>query len=111
MDENKRPKIYIEHPTMTGEEIRTRTQSVWDRFYSYGRIWDRSDMLKSYKSRIAFLLISKLYRQMYANTGIATDSERIQRSAKRAQFLGKLARRFFIAEPMPNLTVPVSPRH
>jgi hypothetical protein len=30
--------------------------------------------VKSLKSRLAFMLISKLYRQMYANTGIATDS-------------------------------------
>ena len=66
-------------------------------------------MLKTYKSKIAFLLISKLYRQMYANTGIATDSARIQRSAKRAQYLGRLARRFFIAQPMPDLRVPNSP--
>jgi hypothetical protein len=33
----------------------------------------------SLKARIAFLLISKLYRQMYANTGIATDSARVNR--------------------------------
>ena len=29
------------------------------------------------KGRLAFVLISKIYRQMYANTGIATDSARI----------------------------------
>lgn len=107
MDESRRPKIYIEHPTMTGDEIRAKTQTVWDRFYSWERVWSRSDMLKSYKSRIGFVLISKLYRQMYANTGLATDSARTQRSAKRAQFLGRLARRFFVSEPMPHLTVPV----
>ena len=32
------------------------------------------------RSRLAFVLISKLYRQMYANTGIATDSARVSRS-------------------------------
>jgi radical SAM superfamily enzyme YgiQ (UPF0313 family) len=110
MDESKRPKIYIEHPTMTGDEIRMKTQGVWDRFYSWGRVWSRSDMLKSYKSRIGFVLISKLYRQMYANTGLATDSARTQRSAKRAQFLGRLARRFFVSEPMPDLQVPLQSR-
>jgi radical SAM superfamily enzyme YgiQ (UPF0313 family) len=106
MDENKRPKIYIDHPTMTSDEIRSRTQSVWDRFYSYRSSWDRSNMLKSYKSRIAFVLISKLYRQMYANTGIATDSARIQRSANRAQMIGRVARRFFVSAPMPDLAMP-----
>jgi hypothetical protein len=63
-------------------------------------------MLKSYKSRIAFVLISKLYRQMYANTGIATDSARIQRSANRAQMIGRVARRFFVSAPMPDLAMP-----
>jgi radical SAM superfamily enzyme YgiQ (UPF0313 family) len=106
MDENKRPKIYIEHPTMSGDEIRMRTQSVWDRFYSYKRSWERSNMLKSYKSRVAFVLISKMYRQMYANTGIATDSARIQRSAKRAQMIGRVVRRFFVSAPMPDLSMP-----
>lgn len=108
MDEASRPKIYMEHPTMSADEIRSRTQSVWDRFYSIGNIWERSSMLKTYKSRMAFLLISKLYRQMYANTGIATDSARVQASAKRARMIGRLARRFFVAPPMPDLTVPRS---
>jgi hypothetical protein len=108
MDEASRPKIYMDHPTMSADEIRSRTQSVWDRFYSVGHIWERSNMLKSYKSRVAFLLISKLYRQMYANTGIATDSARVQASPKRAQLIGRVARRFFVAAPMPDLTVPQS---
>jgi len=109
MDESSRPKIYMEHPTMTADEIRSRTQRVWDDFYSWGRIWERSNMLKSYKSRVAFLLISKLYRQMYANTGIATDSARVQASARRAQLIGRVARRFFVAAPMPDLRVPGIP--
>ena len=29
-----RPKVYIEHPVMSPNEIRERTQGVWDRFYS-----------------------------------------------------------------------------
>jgi radical SAM superfamily enzyme YgiQ (UPF0313 family) len=109
MDEASRPKIYMEHPTMSADEIRSRTQGVWDRFYSVGSIWQRSSMLKSYKSRLAFVLISKLYRQMYANTGIATDSARVAASAKRAQMIGRVARRFFVAAPMPDLTVPQAP--
>ena len=35
---------------------------------------------------MAFVLISKLYRQMYANTGIATDSARVSRAEKWARF-------------------------
>ena len=37
-----------------------------------------------------FVLISKLYRQMYANTGIATDSARVARSARRARVLAQV---------------------
>jgi hypothetical protein len=55
---------------------------------------------------MTFMLVSKLYRQMYANTGIATDSARVARSAKRARVFGRACRRFFISAPMPDLAVP-----
>jgi radical SAM superfamily enzyme YgiQ (UPF0313 family) len=104
----RRPRIYTPHPTMSADEIRTRTQGVWDRFYSLGAIWQRSTCVRSLRARLAFLLISKLYRQMYANTGIATDSARVARSAKRARVLAKFARRLFMAAPMPDLAEPPS---
>jgi radical SAM superfamily enzyme YgiQ (UPF0313 family) len=37
-----RPKVYIEHPVMSADEVRRRTQQVWDRFYSLTSIWKRS---------------------------------------------------------------------
>ena len=49
------------------------------------------------------MLISKLYRQMYANTGIATDSARVSRSAQWARLIAKHTRRLFVAPPMPEL--------
>jgi radical SAM superfamily enzyme YgiQ (UPF0313 family) len=101
-----RPKVYTPHPVMGAEEIRDRTQGVWDRFYSFSAIWSRSTCVKSYKSRLAFVLISKLYRQMYANTGIATDSARVSRSAKWARLIARHTRRLFVAAPMPELAVP-----
>jgi len=102
----KRPKLYIPHPTMSAEEIRARTQDVWDRFYSLKAIWKRSTVTPNLRSRLAFLLVSKLYRQMYANTGIATDSARVSKSRKWAQRLATVARRLFVADPMPELEVP-----
>ena len=75
-----RPKVYSPHPVMSSDEIRKLTQGVWDRFYSLPRIWARSRAVESLRARVAFVLISKLYRQMYANTGIATDSARTARS-------------------------------
>ena len=103
---SERPKVYTPHPVMTADEIRARTQATWDRFYRLGTIWERSTCVKSWRGRLAFVLISKLYRQMYANTGIATDSARVARSARRARILARLVRRLFITQPMPNLQAP-----
>jgi hypothetical protein len=58
------------------------------------------------RARVAFVLISKLYRQMYANTGIATDSARVQRSTRWARWMGYACRRLFLGKPMPELAVP-----
>jgi hypothetical protein len=103
---NLRPKLYWSHPTMSAEEIRLHTQSVWDTFYSLKSIWVRSRFIKSMRARLAFLLISKIYRQMYADTGIATDSARVSRSARWARWLAKPCQRLFAGPPMPNLKVP-----
>jgi radical SAM superfamily enzyme YgiQ (UPF0313 family) len=103
---SRRPRIYTPHPAMSSDEIRVRTQGVWNRFYALGNVWQRSSCVRSLKSRLAFVLLSKLYRQMYANTGIATDSARVARSAKRARVLAKIARRLFVAAPMPDLAEP-----
>ncbi len=102
----RRPKVYTPHPVLTPDEIRERTQGVWDQFYSLPHIWRRSRAVKSLKNRIGFVLCSKLYRQMYANTGIATDSARHAKSERMARWLAKPCRRLFTAKPMPDLQVP-----
>ena len=101
-----RPKVYTPHPVMEPDEIRRRTQGVWDDFYSLPKVWERSKCVKSLKSRLAFVMISKLYRQMYANTGIATDSARVNRSARWARVIAAPCRRLFAAPPMPELQIP-----
>jgi len=101
-----RPKVYCPHPLMSADEIRQRTQAAWDRFYALTCIWKRSSFIKSARGRLAFVLISKLYRQMYANTGIATDSARVARSARWARWLAKPCRYLFAGRPMPHLEVP-----
>ena len=105
---SRRPKIYIEHPAMGAAQIRTLTQGVWDRFYSIRSIWRRSRVVSSLKARLAFVLISKIYRQMYANTGIATDSARVNRSARWARLMAIPCRRLFVGRRMPDLAVPAS---
>ena len=102
-----RPKVYIAHPVMSPDEIRRRTQAVWDEFYSIGRIWRRSrGAVSSIRGRLAFLLISKIYRQMYANTGIATDSARVNRSAQWARLMAVPCRRLFAGRPLTDLELP-----
>jgi hypothetical protein len=96
------------HPRMSADELRMHTQRVWDRFYALRPVWERARCVRSLRARLAFVLISKLYRQMYANTGIATDSARVQHSARRARWLARVARRLFVARPMPGLKEPTS---
>jgi radical SAM family protein len=101
-----RPQLFWDHPVMSASEIRTRTQAVWDHFYSLRLIWKRAQFIPSMKGRLAFLLISKLYRRMYADTGIATDSARLAWSARWARLLARSCRRLFAGEVMPWLQVP-----
>jgi len=102
----KRPKMFTPHPTMSSEEIKTRTQAVWDRFYDWGAVWERSSCTPGWKSRLAFVLLSKLYRQMYAGTGISTDSARRKKSKKMARWMAGQTRKLFQAKPMPELVGP-----
>jgi radical SAM superfamily enzyme YgiQ (UPF0313 family) len=106
MRPNRRPKLYIPHPTMSADEIRQSIQKVWDSFYSMPKIWRRSRCVSKIRNRLAFVFISKLYRQMYANTGIATDSSRKALAVKWARFIAKLCHPLFSARALPNLQVP-----
>jgi len=105
-----RPKLYMPHPTMTAEEIRKRTQGVWDSYYGFAEIWKRAKCVKSLRARLAFIFISKLYRQMYASTGIATDSARRKTANRWARWTGAICLRLFRAKPMPDLQVPATDR-
>ncbi|HEY0796445.1 MAG TPA: radical SAM protein [Acidisarcina sp.] len=102
-----RPKMFTPHPIMSTDEIRERTQKVWDRFYTLGSIWKRSECTPNLKSRMAFTALSKLYRQMYAGTGISTDSARRRKANNTARWMAKHTRKFFQAKPMPELEMPV----
>lgn len=101
-----RPKMFIPHPSMASEELRDRTQLVWDYFYKFSAVWKRSKCATSLRGRLAFVFISKLYRHMYANTGISTDSARRKSANKWARFLAKPCLRLFKAKPLPGLKVP-----
>ncbi len=102
-----RPKMFTPHPSMTSEEISRRTQKVWDKFYTWSAIWQRSACAPTLKARIAFMFLSKLYRQMYAGTGISTDSARRKKSKTWARWTARQCRKLFQAKPMPELQSPV----
>jgi radical SAM superfamily enzyme YgiQ (UPF0313 family) len=106
--QDQRPKVYAPHPVMSPDEIRARTQAVWDHFYSLRRIWVRSQVAESIRARIAFVLLSKLYRQMYANTGIATDSARVNRANRWARLIARPCQYLFTARPLPDLQLPAA---
>ncbi|MGH9582385.1 MAG: B12-binding domain-containing radical SAM protein [Bryobacteraceae bacterium] len=105
---SKRPNVYLPHQTMTADEIRKHTDWVWDTFYSLPEIWQRSKYAPNLRDRLAFLFISKLYRQMYGKTGIATDSARRAKANRLARLLAVPCRKLFAAKPMPELQAPVS---
>jgi hypothetical protein len=103
-----RPKMFTPHPSMSSDEIRERTQKVWDRFYNWSAIWQRSACVPNLRRKHGFIvMLSKLYRQMYAGTGISTTAR-----GGRSRRLGALdgeadASRLFQAKPMPELQSPV----
>jgi radical SAM superfamily enzyme YgiQ (UPF0313 family) len=101
-----RPKMFTPHPSMSSDEIRERTQRVWDRFYNWRAIWERSSCTPNLRARLAFIFLSKLYRQMYAGTGISTDSARRKKSKKWARWTAKQCKKLFQAKPMPELQAP-----
>jgi len=102
-----RPKMFTPHPSMSSAEISERTQRVWDRFYNWSAVWKRSACTPTLKARVAFVLLSKLYRQMYAGTGISTDSARRKKAKTTARFMARQTRKIFQARPMPELQSPV----
>jgi radical SAM superfamily enzyme YgiQ (UPF0313 family) len=103
----QRLSAYVANSHLTQEELRLRTQGVWDRFYSFPKIWKRSAKFTTdVRGRLAFLLISKVYRQMYADTGLATDSARVAWTKKYTKYLAMACAKLFKGRPMPELQVP-----
>jgi radical SAM superfamily enzyme YgiQ (UPF0313 family) len=102
-----RPKLYFPHPMMSAHEIRNRTQEVWSSFYSLSKIWRRSRCVSNLRARLAFVLISKLFRQMYANTGMATESSSQANAVRWARIIARPCHALFSARPIPQLQTPM----
>jgi hypothetical protein len=52
------------------------------------------------------MFLSKLYRQMYAGTGISSDSARRKKSKSWARWTARQCKKLFHAAPMPELQSP-----
>ena len=102
-----RPKMFTPHPAVRSDEIRERTQNVWDKFY--GERSGNGQCVPTLRGRLGFLFVSKLYRQMYADTGISTDSARRKKSKRWARWTAHQCKKLFRATPMPELAGPVWP--
>jgi hypothetical protein len=108
---SRRPKVYSPHPAMSADEIRSRTQGVWDRFYALSAIWQRSTCVKSLRARARVRAdleaVSADVRQHRD-----CDRQRARRAIGAARpVLARAARRLFIAAPMPDLVEPPEPAH
>lgn len=101
-----RPKLYFDHPNLSGDDIRRLQQTAWDQYYSFGQVWPRSRRLGKLRHRVAFTVMSKMFRQMYGNTGISTDSARVDRAARWAGLLAKPCVNLFHGAPMPEMQLP-----
>ena len=99
---NERLGVAIQNPVMTRAEISAGTRSAWDQFYSLRLLWERSRRIRTLRKRLMFVLFFKMYRQMYAGTGFASDSAR-QRVAMWAGLLALPCRRFFKSPPTPDV--------
>ena len=101
--QERRPKVYIAAPDdVAGRDPPAHAGASGIGSTRCRRIWARADVVQSLRARLAFVLISKLYRQMYANTGIATDTARTARSAKVARWIARPCRRCSRRRRCPN---------
>ena len=105
---SKRPKLLTPHPVMSPEEIRKGTDEVWENFYSVWASWKRSNVVKSLRSRLMFVLASKAMLYGFGKTGLSTDSARASRASQWAGLGFSLLQKLMTTKPMPDLQVPTS---
>jgi len=103
---HRRPCLTPPNSLLSVEALREGLQRTWTQYYSLRMVWERSRRARKIWERVVFILASKLYRQMYARTGISADSARASRARGWARWIAKPCRRLFQAAPMPNLQVP-----
>jgi hypothetical protein len=103
-----RPKMFTPHPTMSTDEIRERTQKVWDRFYNWSAIWQRSACTPNYTGAN---LLSCFSRSSTGRCMRERESRPIARASKKskswARWTARQCKKLFHANPMPELQSPM----
>ena len=87
-----RPKLYWDHPVMSARGDPFPNPGCLGQFLQLGPDLEAFAIIKSSRGRLAFVLISRIYRLMYADTGIATDSARVTWSGRWTRWMAKPCR-------------------
>jgi hypothetical protein len=88
-------KLPYRHPNLSGEEIMAALRDLWTDFYSFRQILARVVHLKIVRPDhfVAYLLMSRLFKAVYFDSGIATDSARTSKVGWLTRRCGELALR------------------
>jgi radical SAM superfamily enzyme YgiQ (UPF0313 family) len=106
--ERKRVYSLIDHPTLAPGDIAHALKRLWNGFYSAPEILKRARTLGLKKPAhiLGFFLVSKIYKQIYYEHGVAADSARTTTGNWITRLLGEGALRFLKKEP--DVTAPAS---
>ena len=81
--------MFTPHPSMSfARDCRTDAEGLGPFLYLESCV-AKVGLRARLRSRVAFVLLSKLYRQMYAATGISADSARRKKSKTWARWTGR----------------------
>jgi hypothetical protein len=102
---HRRPRSFSDSAEIAAA-VQAQTGEAWKQFYGLLRIWKRSAFATTLKARLMFVLLSKTFLHMYFHGGVSTDSARVKRSSWIVKQTSALAKRLFMAAPMPGLQMP-----
>jgi len=85
--ETQLPRVIVEHPHMTAQELLRVNQECWNSFYALREIWKRAVGLPcSLTWKLIYIFSSRGFRALYAGRGISADG-----APRKLGFLPRLA--------------------
>jgi radical SAM superfamily enzyme YgiQ (UPF0313 family) len=97
----EKSKTVCRHPHLEPGDIIDALKYLWNGFYSMPQIVKRAKMMGLTKPThfLAYFLMSKIYKKIYYEYGIAADSVRTTEGGWMTKFLGEGTLRLFKKEP------------